>query len=284
MKIKVLLFIIFLFFSSCTPYYINAIKNLDKESFEPLCLTPAVEANNLRIDIIRNTYTKTENDSVQRTEDVDYHPLGFYLGNGLFYDLNENLCLRVDSLLGVAENFKIEMISRPEKNKGIVVYTFENDSLIKTYPPRKKSHYIYHREGTADSVSYKYKQRHRFSIVKNDSSLRYSGKRKFYRGIYTLDEGLYCLNYKRKRELYELNKNQITLENDYVIRMLNNNTTIQIQRKGRKKSSTLYTIEKNDHEIYIYSNRYYAKKIVLNEDNILIYKGKVLWKQYTYEK
>ncbi len=53
-----------------------------------------------RVDVVRGTHTVTEKGldgkDVTRTVDNDYHPVGVYLGDGLFYDLNENLVLVSD--------------------------------------------------------------------------------------------------------------------------------------------------------------------------------------------
>lgn len=53
-----------------------------------------------RVDVIRGTHTETHQDSsgqdVQVTVDNDYSSVGVYLGDGLFYDTNENLVLVPD--------------------------------------------------------------------------------------------------------------------------------------------------------------------------------------------
>lgn len=55
-----------------------------------------------RVDVMRGTHTVTEKDidgkEVTRTVDNDYHPVGVYLGDGLFYDLNENLVMVSDRI------------------------------------------------------------------------------------------------------------------------------------------------------------------------------------------
>lgn len=53
-----------------------------------------------RVDVLRGTHTETQKDStgqdVQVTVDNEYASVGVYLGDGLFYDLNENLVLVPD--------------------------------------------------------------------------------------------------------------------------------------------------------------------------------------------
>ena len=127
--------------SSCATLNISQIMNLEKTQFDSLCLIPDSEVNYLRIDLIRQTYEDV-NDST--TKDTPYHPIGFNLGNGLFYDLNENLCLRLDYILEFSSdtNFEIQKINGPEKNRGITNYKFISDSLSVQYLPRKKKHYL----------------------------------------------------------------------------------------------------------------------------------------------
>jgi hypothetical protein len=104
-----LYFVIQIFCVSCATLNVDEIRNLHKTAFDPLELKPGYETNNLRIDLIRKTFTENVSDSVTETKDTPYHPLGFDIGNGLFYDINENLCLRLDFLLGYSsdKNFEI---------------------------------------------------------------------------------------------------------------------------------------------------------------------------------
>lgn len=53
-----------------------------------------------RVDVVRGTHTETQKDSTGKDVDVtvdnDYASVGVYLGDGLFYDLNENLVMVPD--------------------------------------------------------------------------------------------------------------------------------------------------------------------------------------------
>lgn len=46
-----------------------------------------------RIDLHRETRTETDSDGDSHTENVDYNPVGVYMGNGVFLDLSGNLSL-----------------------------------------------------------------------------------------------------------------------------------------------------------------------------------------------
>ncbi len=168
MKQTTFLYILILVLSSsCANLNISEIKNLEKAKFDSLRLRPDREINNLRIDLIRQTYEESINDSIKETKDTPYHPIGFDLENGLFYDLNKNLCLRIDFLLDFSSNkdFELQKINNPEKHREIIIYRFNNDTLTTTYPPRKKAHYDYHQIKHLDSVSYMFKNRMKFKFI-----------------------------------------------------------------------------------------------------------------------
>jgi hypothetical protein len=268
--------------SSCATLNISEIKNLERIEFDSLKLSPDRETNNFRIDLIRQTQEETVNDSITETNDTPYHPLGFDLGNGLFYDLNENLCLRVDYLLGFSSDYNFEMtkINRPEKNKGIIVYRFNNDSLTVTHPPRKKVNYNYHRVGIKDSVSFMYKNRLKYAIVENDTSFIYCGKRRKWDIIYKLDENQYYQKIRRRKLNYQIKGNDIILKNNYLVSLTNNNMTLEIKKQGKRENRILYAIEKSKDKIFIYNKKYFGKKIDYDEDSITIYQNKTQLTKY----
>ncbi|MBN2610192.1 MAG: hypothetical protein JXB00_01405 [Bacteroidales bacterium] len=251
--------------------------------FDSLSLIPDWEANDLRIDLIRQTYEEDLTDSTKETKETPYHPIGFDLGNGLFYDLNENLCLRLDYILDIskANDFEIHKISRPEKNKGYTIYRFINDSLLVQYPPRKKIHYRYHRINHLDSIAFMYKKRLKYAITETDSSLIYSGKKRKWDVIKKIADNNYYLNKKKWKEDYKIENNDIFLENDYIVCLTNNDSRIEIKRHRKKrKDKILYTIEKGSDKLFIYDKNYSGLLIEKEGNNILIYRNKALLRKY----
>jgi hypothetical protein len=75
---------------------------------EKLQLKSGVELSNLRIDLYRNTQstTSTNSDGTTETETtiMAYHPIGFYICRGVFYDINRNLSLVIPDLFGIKPN------------------------------------------------------------------------------------------------------------------------------------------------------------------------------------
>lgn len=269
--------------SSCATLNISEIKNLDNTKFNSLALIPDWEANELRIDLIRQTYEEDVTDSTQETKETPYHPIGFNLGNGLFYDLNENLCLRLDYIMGFSKDndFEIQKITRPEKNKSYTIYSFINDTLTVQYPPRKKIHYRYHMINHLDSIAFMYNKRLKYAVIEKDSSLIYTGKKRKWDVISKIDSNNFYLNKKKWRQDYKIKGNDIFIENDYIISLTNNGSRIEIKSPLKKrKDRILYTIEKNSDKIFIY-NKNYSGLVIENEgNNIAIYRNKTLLRKY----
>ena len=286
MKLKVYIYGLILFVcSSCATLNISEIKNLEKVAFDSLKLEPGREVNDLRIDLIRQTHSESINDSTQETKKTAYNPIGFDFGNGLFYDLNKNICLRIDYLMGFSsdENFEISEFDKPEKNKGQVIYRFNNDSLTVKYSSRKKS-YCYYRTGNADSTSYMYKKRMQYAIVETDSSLTYSDIRRKWDVIHKVDENNYYLNKKRGKENYRISGSDIFLKKDYIVRLTNNNLTIEILSQRKRKSRVLYKIEQSSDKLFFYNEKFHGLKIEHVDNEVLVYTDQHLISRFKLKK
>lgn len=274
--------VLMLFCSACSTLNIAEINNLEKESFQSLMLKPDAEPGSLRIDLLRQTETQMINDSTIVTEELPYHPMGFNLGNDLFYDLNNNLSIRLDLLLNFSgtKEFELQYIPRPGKNKGRINYLFRNDSMMVSYPPRQKKHYRYQQISNADSTAYRYKNRLSYAIVKTDSSLIYRGKRRKWKEIIQLDTNRFCLSKKRRRDTYEIKDGQIRLDNDYLISLSNDAKTLEIRKQGRRKSYILYSMVKSADKLFIFNRNYIGKKIEYTDRDLKIYYGKKIFTEY----
>lgn len=274
-----------LLFSSCATLDIAEIRNLDRIPFDSPALKPAMELNNLRLDIIRETEDKQINDSTTRTEDVPYHHFGFNLGNGLFYDLNENLCLRVDNLLGFEgkNNFSVSKISRPVSNRDISLLIRRNDSISVKYPPGKRSRYLYHLTHDEGKISYWYRNRLVFSVIETDTSLICSGRKREWYSIVKTGENSFIVKRGRWTEYYKEDENSVTLENDYVVTLSPDRLELYIMRKGRKNDRLWYTIVKSKDVMFIYNKKHSGRKIEFTNDGILIYRDNRLALKYAIQ-
>lgn len=279
---QILLLILIILFSSCSYWYLGDLENIEKVELNELRLEPGYEINKLRIDIIRNTYEKEIDDSTKENKNMPYHPLGFDLGNGLFYDLNGNLCLRIDYLLGFSpeNNFEIKKITSPDKWKREEIFSYYQDSLQKIYPPRKKEHYQYYRKEYKDSIAVMYRKRFDYALVNRDSMYLYKGKRYNRDVIYKMDENIYAVNWKSKRHKYMLNDNKIKLKYDYLVELSEDYKSIKIKKQGIKKSWTIYTLEKTQNQLYIYNKKNMGIRIEFDENKICMYSGTTLITTY----
>ena len=283
MKPTAIIFSVLILISSCATLNINEIRNLEKTEFDSLTLIPDWEANNLRIDLIRQTYEEDVNDSTTESKKTPYHPIGFNLGNGLFYDLNKNLCLRLDYILDFSEenSFEIQKTTRPVNKRKFIIYQFLNDSLLVRYPPRKKAHYRYHRITYSDSLVYMYKKRLKYAVIRKDSALIYSGKKRKWDVIHKIDDNNYYLNKKWRKENYQIKDNSIVLEHNYVVSLLNDNSRIEIKSYRKNgKGRILYTLERDPEKLFIYNKYYSGLRIEKDGNNILIYRNNTLLGKY----
>jgi len=284
MKLTTIIYcLVGIFLSACATLNISEIKNLETRKFDTLALNPDWETNDLRIDIIRQTFREEVNDSTKRTKDRPYHPLGFNLGNGLFYDLNKNLSLRLDYILDFSpdQNFEIHSTIRPEKSSRVTSYKFINDSLFVQYQPRPNNKYRFHRISYGDSIAVMYKRRLSYAVVETDSSLKYNGKKRTWDIINKVDDNNYYLNKKKWKDNYKIKDNDIFLENDFVISLTNNGSRIEIKNQRKKrKDRVLFTIEKDYKKLFIYNENYAGLLIEKKGNSILIYRNNTLLQKY----
>jgi hypothetical protein len=266
---------------SCATLDVGEIRNLEKVAFDPVTLQPAWEANNLRIDLIR----QTEGDSTG-SEDVPYHPMGFDLGNGLFYDLNKNLSFRLGYLSGFSpdEDFEIYRINKPARNGKVTVYRFHHDSLTTGNARRKKARYIYHLEENGDSISYMRKGRMKYAIVDTDTSLIYSGKRRKRDAIYKLDANQFYLNKRKKRNHFQLSGNDLLLGKEYVVSSTNDNLRLEIRKQRKRRGRALYVVERDMNNVFFYKKDFSGMKFERRGNSLAVYRNSVLLANYELKR
>ncbi|MDD4646576.1 MAG: hypothetical protein PHY99_11375 [Bacteroidales bacterium] len=254
--------------SSCATLSVTEIRNLNRIEFDPIKLNPDIETSDLRIDIVRSTESDTTS-----SHDLPYRPLGFDLGNGLYYDLNENLSFRLDELLGLSEKdgYEIKRFDRVNKKRPNEIYQYYHDTLFLVDPWSHKKRYEYHRVTNGLKTSVMHRNRLQYFIEMNISTAIYGGKRRAWEVINRVDENHYYLNRNKKRERYELKGNQVFLENDFIIELTDNNRRLNIISQGFLRDRCLYSIERSKDQLYIYDREHRGKKITFNENGITVY-------------
>lgn len=268
--------------SACASLNKQEIKFTKKIHFQDLNLTAGEEHNELRIDVIRQvteTYidgstTYYDDGSTIYYEDVPYHPLGFDLGNGLFYDLNGNLSFRLDHLLDFDPNepFEISKNIRPENESNTFLYTYINEALALTRLPQRNSRIQYHKESLQDSSVFMKNARFLYAMSKTDSSLSYTFRNNKPLKIYKIDElSYYTFRRKKLREFRNID-NTLLLGKTFIVRLSDDKNTITINSPWREQynKKPKLTIQKDANSIFIYSKGYKGKKIEFTKNGLFV--------------
>ncbi len=272
--------------SACSTLNIREIRNLDRVAFAPLRLDPDVEPTDLRVEVLRQTRRETTTNGTTYV-DVPNDPLGSNLGNGLFYDMNENFSFRLDRLLGFAhdESFILKKATTSSfLNNGLEVYAYANDSLALVRPNRTRSRPQYHTEGPADSLTYLRKNNFKYAVVERDSALVYRNKRKVKEAIYTQDENRYYLQRRRKKIDFSQQGNEINLQENYLVALSNVDKTMtiyELRRRGRRVPCL--TIERSQNKVFVYDQKYRGRKLEFTENTLTIYENKKPVARYELE-
>jgi len=271
------LFLLLILGSSCATLNIADIKQLDRTAFEPLDLRPDFETNDLRIDIIRSTISDTT-----ARNDLPYHPLGFDLGNGLFYDLNENLTLRIDYLLGIADSncYSINRFDNKNKKRPDYTFCFCHDTLTMSHRPFHLNRYVYHKIKDGSTISVMHRNHFQYAIRFTNNTMEYGGKKRAWKTIRMINDNEYHID-KGGRETYEMKEGKLYLDDDYIIELTNQNQTIQILSNGLIWDHILYTIEKDKDKMYLYDRQFHGQCIAFSKDGIIVYHDKSFQNKWT---
>lgn len=268
--------------TACSTLNPKEIQSLNRVAFAPLELTPSVEPTDLRLDVIRQQTQYYQGSNLQ-TMDVPNDPLGFDLGNGLFYDLNQNFSLRLDKLLGYAsdEPFALRKTEVPLPNQGYRTYTFAHDSLTNISSEKRRARYVYHRVGPPDSVSYMNGNALEYVIVRRDSALACRNRRKVKKEIIRQEAGHFTLEIGRRNADFVQTNNQIDLQSSYLVTLSDDNKAMTIYRLSRKgRRTSLYTLIRSQDALYVFNENLKGQKIVFENGGVSVFQNKNLVVKY----
>lgn len=259
-------------FGCATPFSLTDINEVQKVEFEPLYIQNDLELYDLRIDIIRQTYDESTSDTTSETRNKPYHAVGFNLGNGLFYDLNGNLSLRIDKLLEINPegNFRLEKAFADQAYRN-VVYSRMNDTFSTESFRRNR---IYNKlivNRFEDSISVSKSSWYKYSVKKDDSTMVYLIKSRVIDKIHKKKENYYYQNHKWRVEEFVMTGNEIVLSQKYKIFLDDGKRVIKILRIGKKSDTLLYEIIKDKDIILVYNSSYFGKRIVLDKSKLTLY-------------
>lgn len=267
----ILIILILLTFGCSVTSNISEIKELSKTRFDSLSIQPDVELHDLRIDIIRQTTQERVNDSTTLNKVVPYNFLGFNLGNGLFYDLNNNLSLRIDYLLNIDTKNDFEIQKTYSKSKWNRNYKSQQGKFSIGNSNKKKMYELLQVDKYKDSLSISYRNKHRYSIVTSDSLTKLISKKAVLDRIQKKDKNFYYQKYKKRVDEYKLLDKAIILNDRYKITQNENGDIIQIYSIGQKRDFLLYCIIQDDKNTFIYNNKFYGLKIIKDSNKFTLY-------------
>jgi hypothetical protein len=236
------------------------------------------------VDVVRQQTSHTTGNTVDY-RDVPYHPLGFDIGNGLFYDLNGNLSLRVNYLLGLEDDpaFTIRKEDVSRGRRGIEYYTFRQDSLLKSFEHTDRVVPLLVREGRPDSLSFDGRFTRNFAIVQRDSSVVYRGKRRARDILRQQSDGTYSLDRWLSSREFQKKGNTVELGKHFRIELTNHDRTILVWGQTLFSKRILFTIERGPDKILVYNQQGAGKMIKLGEEKFALYRNRTLLDRYSLQ-
>ncbi|MBX2876851.1 MAG: hypothetical protein KTR30_32335 [Saprospiraceae bacterium] len=251
----------------------------EASTFQQLALNPAYELEELRIDIIRREETTADGDGNSSTEKVDYHPLGFDLGNGLFYDLNGNLALRLKHLFDLDDQneFTVKRIGNVQQNRGIEKRKVSERAICREWRgvlgnDRSQCLDVFEEDG---SLKVTRNGRFCYQIVEAEGEVKYSRNRNGGRWTRLLEEGEQTFVEQireRRRDVYKQEDGEVRLGRDILLKVAESGKKIEIYRLRRQLEPRLiFTLQHKGEEIVLRDRRRLVRRIALEGDKVTVY-------------
>ena len=272
---------LFLFIScGCTTLNKALIENSERIQFDPLVLIPDYDIYNIRIDIIRQTSEVRVNDSTKESKKAPYHLAGFYLGNGLFIDLNDNISLLVPKLFDINrnQNFIVEREDNGYFFKSVTTYEKTDQAFIIHDDGLFSTNTKTEIENNNSAVFIKDGLFSHSKILRTDSSftVQYGWDKTT---IFKNAEGYYYRTLFGK-EAYKQIHNEIFIGKRYIIRNLGDR--IDILCRGLLYNEILkYRMIKTGNRIYVYDQYYTGLEIIKTGNEMEVWENKNKLCSYT---
>lgn len=256
---------------------IQKIKSIEYNAFN---LQPAHDPYHLRFDIIRQSEVSNILDSVKNEEPLPYHPLGFDLGNSLFFDLNGNLSLRLDQYLALnPQHFYLMYAWRQHTTKG-VYYQWQQDTFFVNRTKIKTPAYRFHLQEHQDTSFYMVHNKIKYWINRQDSTTSMGSRKKVLHTIGTDGFQSYSLNRRKHPKKISQSGNEVFLWTSYKIVLSPDRKNILVQRRGRKNTYTRLTICRDENNTYIFDQRFHGYRLQRDKNNLDIYNNQKFYKRY----
>ena len=265
--------------SACASLDRNLLDDANREMLHPASLSMDYDVYFLRIDLIRNTTTVSSSNptgaNTSQTQEEPYHYLGFDLGNGLFYDANQNLCLDIMRLSEFAgrKNFAFAK-QYPRFGRGTVRYYRQDNLFVRQESGLLQSKF----EATFGDATVTVDEG--FLSPKRDIEI--SPDLLYYK------EGLFATRIKRQSYQYQLSQglgkqeyyasgNNIYLDRDLIVQNLGNRIEVANARAWRYRP---FTFIKTEEGYFFFDNRSRGIRIVVDDYGVSVFENNRLL--YTY--
>lgn len=260
----------------CSCVSTSTITDAERQNFKPSVLSSGYDLTDMRIDIIRQTKDATDINGNTVKEDVAYSPIGYKLGNGMFYDLNGNLAFLISDLFNLTKDDNYSLIDFHGKETSNYKTTFtkinNSHTITKPLPFPLAS------QTTIDFTDTLINVKHflsNYKIKLTDTTLTYNGTL-FKTTIQKTANG-FIQNSLFDKSKYIQSENTIYLDNNYEI--VNKGNVIEIySRFFSKTGSLLYKIIRSNNKIEVFHYKYKEYEIDLTENKIDII-GNSYWKK-----
>ncbi|MGD1892731.1 MAG: hypothetical protein ACFB15_19360 [Cyclobacteriaceae bacterium] len=248
--------------SACATLNRTTVSDPNKrDGLQELQLSTGYDVYGLRIDLIRQVTTDGDGNSCP----MPYHYLGVNLGNGLFYDANNNLTLNLDQLpeLRQVEDFTIRKRERGRWNrietyrKHDQLFSRERNGLLSS----NTEAYLGESTIVVDEGFLSSKQ----TIQIGENSIEYKGG--LAKATLTEHSDHILLKEFLHRDDYRQQENRIYLERDYLEEDRGNVIEIT-QIRGLVRPS--YYFIKVDNSYYFFNQRYRGVKITISGSEVLV--------------
>ncbi|NET34777.1 MAG: hypothetical protein F6K19_22585 [Cyanothece sp. SIO1E1] len=280
MKKGLLLIFSLLFLAFYSPFDAESPSKSKAATFQQLELNVAYELEELRVDVIRKESTSSDPDGNSTTEDVPYHPLGFDLGNGLFYDLNGNLALRLKHLFDLdgQEEFSLKRIERVQQNRGIELRKVSERAICREWRgflgnDRSQCLDVYDQDGL---VQVSRNGRFCYQIVEEEGEVKYSRNRNGRRWtrLVAEDEQTFVEQIRdRRRDIYTQDNGEIRLGRDILLQVADTGKKIEIYRIRRNNLAPrlIFTLERKGQELLLKDRRRIVRRIKMEGDKVTVF-------------
>lgn len=275
-KYTSLSFLIGMFATACASLDRLEINNVNRIPPEQLQLQPQLDLYAERIDVIRN---ETTNSTTNGVEPIPYHTAGFYLGNGLFYDLNGNLTIMPLKILTDLNPYSFKVLKTNNQllfNASTSIQRTENNILRK---PINSIGFTKTNEIRATDSLMIYAAG---KLAEQTMTLQPNGSYKYHKPlashhIKVMPHGFYIKKLIGRSE-YTCNKNTLSLDGQILIKQSDN--IIEIYEKGWSKNQLRFQMIFTKDIVYLYSDKFTGLKIENKDGGMRIYRNKRLLTTY----